>query len=161
MPVTTMTSELRKSGFLQLMRGASCRFLMVVCTVSVLSGCAMSGFDLEKAMPDKNSITGSVAKQPAVTAEVNDSSKVSDQNTIRNVVSALNFTQWGKTPIPWANPDTGSQGTITTVAEKKTDAGLCREFETSREAFDGAALYRGQACMAQGGAWALTSFAPI
>ena len=114
-----MTSELRKSVFLQLMRGASCRFLMVACTVSVLSGCAMSGFDLEKAMPDKNSITGSVAKQPAVTAEVNDSSKVSDQNTIRNVVSALNFTQWGKTPIPWANPDTGSQGTITTVAEKR------------------------------------------
>ena len=161
MPVIKMTTELRNNRLLQRMQGVSCRFLMVVCTVSVLSGCAMSGFDLEKAAPDKNMITGSVNKQPAAAAEANDSSKTSDQNTIRNVVSALNFTQWGKTPIPWANPDTGSQGTITTVAEKKTEAGLCREFETSREAFDGAAIYRGQACMAQGGAWALTSFAPL
>lgn len=122
----------------------------------------MSGFDLEKAVPDKTSITGSVEKpQPATAADVNSSSKLSDQNTIRNIVSALNFTQWGKTPIPWANADTGSQGTITTVAEKKTPEGLCREFETSREAFDGAAIYRGQACMAQGGTWALTSFAAL
>jgi surface antigen len=141
------------------MQGGSCRFLVVVGAVALLYGCAMSGFDLEKAVPDKSTITGSVNKQPVT--EITDSSKMSDQNTIRNVVSALNFTQWGKTPIPWANPDTGSQGTITTVAEKKTEAGLCREFETSREAFDGAALYRGQACMAQGGAWALTSFAPL
>ncbi len=141
------------------MQGVSCRFLVVFGAVALFSGCAMSGFDLEKAIPDKSTITGSVNKQPVT--EITDSSKMSDQNTIRNVVSALNFTQWGKTPIPWANPDTGSQGTITTVAEKKTEAGLCREFETSREAFDGAALYRGQACMAQGGAWALTSFAPL
>ena len=160
MPVMKTTTESRKNHFLQLMQGVSCRFLVVVGTVALLSGCAMSGFDLQKAAPDKNTITGSVNKQPAVT-EVTDSSRVSDQNTIRNVVSALNFTQWGKTPIPWANPDTGSQGTITTVAEKQTDAGLCREFQTSREAFDGAALYRGQACMAQGGAWALTSFAQL
>ncbi|WP_439273427.1 RT0821/Lpp0805 family surface protein [Pseudochrobactrum sp. HB0163] len=119
----------------------------------------MSGFDLENAMPDRETVTGSIARQDVPAND--DSSKISDQNTIRNVVSALNFAQWGKTPIPWANPDTGSQGTITTVAEKKTEAGLCREFETSREAFDGAALYRGQACMAQGGNWALTSFAPL
>lgn len=159
MPVTKTTTELRNNHFLQRMQGVSCRFLVVVGAVALLSGCAMSGFDLQKAAPDKTVITGSVNKPPV--AEVADSSKMSDQNTIRNVVSALNFTQWGKTPIPWANPDTGSQGTITTVAEKKTEAGLCREFETSREAFDGAALYRGQACMAQGGAWALTSFAQL
>ena len=159
MPVTKTTTELRNNHFLQRMQGVSCRFLVVVGAAALLSGCAMSGFDLQKAAPDKTAITGSVNKPPV--AEITDSSKMSDQNTIRNVVSALNFTQWGKTPIPWANPDTGSQGTITTVAEKKTEAGLCREFETSREAFDGAALYRGQACMAQGGAWALTSFAPL
>lgn len=160
MSVMKTTTELRKNHFLQRMQGVTCRFLLVVGSVALLSGCAMSGFDLEKAVPDKATITGSVNKASAV-EEVTDSSKMSDQNTIRNVVSALNFTQWGKTPIPWANPDTGSQGTITTVAEKKTDLGLCREFQTSREAFDGAALYRGQACMTQGGAWALTSFAPL
>ncbi|WP_421091005.1 RT0821/Lpp0805 family surface protein [Pseudochrobactrum sp. MP213Fo] len=131
---------------------------MVFGLVSMVAGCAMSGFDLEKAAPDTTNITGSVSKAVQTTP---DSSKLSDQNTIRNVVSALNFTQWGKTPIPWANADTGSQGTITTVAETKNAAGLCREFETSREAFDGAALYRGQACMAEGGNWALTSFAQL
>lgn len=130
----------------------------LMCTAVILSGCAMQGFSIEQAVPDRSSITGSIAKpQP----QAPDSSKLSDQNTIRNIVSALNFTQWGKSPIPWANPDTGSQGTITTVAEIKNDSGLCREFETSREAFDGAVMYRGQACMERGGNWALTSFAPL
>lgn len=147
---------------LQFVQGVSRRFLMVFCTVSALSGCAMSGFDLEAAMPDKNSITGSVAKpQPVETLATNDSSNLSDQDMIRSVVARLDFAQGTKKPVAWQNPATGSQGTITTVAEKNTDAGLCREFETSREAFDGAALYRGQACMAQSGEWALTSFAPL
>ena len=83
------------------------------------------------------------------------------QHAIRNVVSALNFTEWGKKPVPWANPDTGSQGTITTIAENSKNNQLCREFETSREAFDGVSIYRGETCMQRGGQWTVTSFAPI
>ena len=128
-----------------------------ICILS-LAGCAMGGVSIEKAVPDSSTITGSVKQlQPVET----DTGKLSDQSAIRNVVSALNFTEWGKKPVPWANPDTGSQGTITTIAENSKNNQLCREFETSREAFDGVSIYRGETCMQRGGQWTVTSFAPI
>ncbi|NKE75716.1 RT0821/Lpp0805 family surface protein [Ochrobactrum sp. MC-1LL] len=122
-----------------------------------LAGCAMGGVSIEKAVPDSSMVTGSVKSQQVET----DTGKLSDQSAIKNVVSALDFTQWGKKPVPWANPDTGSQGTITTIAENNKNNQLCREFETSREAFDGVSIYRGETCMERGGQWTVTSFAPI
>lgn len=122
------------------------------------TGCAMKGFSIEDAVPDNATITGSV---PAAQQGEPDKGKLSDQATVRNAISALDFRKWGETPIPWANPETGSQGTITTVAETKTDTGLCRRFQTSREAFDGVSLYRGETCLEKDGAWMLKSFAPL
>lgn len=122
----------------------------------LLSGCAMKDFSIEKAAPDQATVTGSVAPAQPVDAKGS-----SDQMTVRNIVSALNFTQWGNKPVPWSNPETGSQGTITTIAEKKDDAGLCREFQTSRESFDGVMIYKGETCMQNGGQWTLKSFAPM
>ncbi|WP_374847274.1 RT0821/Lpp0805 family surface protein [Brucella thiophenivorans] len=134
------------------------RHASLVMFVFSLAGCAMGGFSIEKAVPDSSTITGSIkTPQKAET----DTGKLSDQSTIKGIVSALNFTQWGKKPVPWANPDTGSQGTITTVAETKANDTLCRQFETSREAFDGVSIYRGETCMERGGQWTLTSFAPL
>lgn len=124
----------------------------------VLGGCAMGGFSLEKAVPDKTTITSSIkASQKAEP----DQGSISDQSAIKSIVSALNFSEWGKQPVPWANPDTGSQGTITSIAETRSDNLLCRQFQTSREAFDGVSIYRGETCMHPGGNWTLTSFAPI
>lgn len=122
------------------------------------SGCAMGGFSIDKAVPDSSTITGSV--KPAEPAET-DTGTLSDRSAIKSVVSALDFTQWGKKPVPWANPDTGSQGTINTIAESRAGDRLCRKFETSREAFDGVSIYRGETCMERGGQWTLTSFAPM
>ncbi|WP_342634456.1 RT0821/Lpp0805 family surface protein [Phyllobacterium salinisoli] len=141
-------------------RPAVTRFARLVAAVALcaLAGCAMKGFSIEKAVPDSTTITGSV---PAAQQAETDGSKLSDQLTIRNIVSALDFRKWGETPIPWANPETGSQGTITTVAETKSDTGLCRRFQTSREAFDGVSIYRGETCLEKDGAWMLRSFAPL
>jgi surface antigen len=135
---------------------AALRNVVLGMTMFSLAGCAMGGVSIDKAVPDSTTITGSV-KQPTET----DSGKLSDQSAAQNVVSALNFTQWGKKPVPWANPNTGSQGTITTIAESNKNDQLCREFETSREAFDGVSIYRGETCMQRGGQWTVTSFAPI
>lgn len=154
----SICSCMRKQRALMLHGRGYCLLIALFGSLFVASGCAMKSFSIDDAVPDRGNITGSVDKTKSVTA---DNTTLSDQKTIRNVVSALNFTQWGKTPVPWANPDTGSQGTITTIAENKTDSGLCREFETSREAFDGVVLYRGETCMKQGGDWTLTSFAPL
>ncbi|MEC6999806.1 RT0821/Lpp0805 family surface protein [Brucella abortus] len=69
----------------------------------------------------------------------------------------------GQKPVPWENPDTGSQGTdhhdCRIQHQQQT---LCRQFETSREAFDGVSIYRGETCMERGGGqWTVTAFAPI
>ncbi len=128
--------------------------LVVGVALCLLPGCAMN--TLEKAVPDQTSVTGSVA-----TAQPVDNKGSSDQTTVRNIVSALNFTQWGSKPVPWSNPETGSQGTITAIAEKKDETGLCREFQTSRESFDGVMIYKGETCLQNGGQWTLKSFAPM
>ncbi|SDP69683.1 outer membrane surface antigen [Phyllobacterium sp. YR620] len=128
----------------------------IIVVFGLLQGCAMKGFSIEKAVPDQTAVTGSVAPAQAVDAKGS-----SDQTTVRNIVSALNFTQWGKKPVPWSNPETGSQGTITAIAEKKNETELCREFQTSRESFDGVMLYKGETCMQNGGQWTLKSFAPM
>lgn len=63
-----------------------------ICVFS-LAGCAMGGVSIEKAAPDSSTITGSVMQpQPVET----DTGKLSDQSAIKNVVSALNFMEWGK-----------------------------------------------------------------
>lgn len=136
----------------------SLRNAVVLMGLVSLYGCAMGGASIDSAVPDTSTVTGSVSKGQAAPT---DTGTLSDQSTIKSVVSALNFTEWGKKPVPWANPDTGSQGTITTIAETKDKNQLCRAFETSREAFDGVSIYRGETCMQSGGQWTLTSFAPI
>lgn len=139
-------------------RMALIRHVALVAVVLSLGGCAMGGVSIDKAVPDSSTITGSIK---SVEKDEPDTGKRSDQSTIKSIVSALNFTQWGKNPVPWANPDTGSQGAITTIAETKSNDTLCRQFETSREAFDGVSIYRGETCMQRGGEWTLTSFAPL
>ncbi|WP_245410107.1 RT0821/Lpp0805 family surface protein [Falsochrobactrum shanghaiense] len=136
------------------------RAAQLAAVVLSLAGCAMGGFSIDKAVPDTSTITGSV-KSAQKTEAVTETNQLSDQSTIKSIVSALDFTQWGKKPVPWANPDTGSQGTITTIAESRAGDVLCRQFQTSREAFDGVSIYRGETCMQRGGNWTLTSFAPI
>jgi hypothetical protein len=67
----------------------------------------------------------------------------------------------GGAPVPWANAGTGSRGTITGLTEYKDEGPLCRRFTTSRESFDGVALYRGEVCMVAPGAWRMESFAAL
>lgn len=138
------------------------RQLLALSCLVAISGCAMGGFDMADAVsdssPDHSIVTGSVSATDETDA---DSHTLSDQATIKNVVSALNFAQWSGETVPWANPDTGSQGTITTMNERKMDGILCREFETSRESFSGVSLYKGEACMLSGGNWQMTSFSEV
>jgi surface antigen len=157
MYLAVLRSDSKKFIAKKLVKCGSVKGFVATLTLCLLSGCAMKSFSIEKAVPDQTTVTGSV--NPA--QQTVDPKNSSDQSTVRNVVSALNFTQWGDKPVPWSNPETGSQGTITAIAEKKDDAGLCREFQTSRESFDGVMLYKGETCMQNGGQWTLKSFAPL
>jgi hypothetical protein len=120
-----------------------------------LAGCA-GGMGLDKVDADPSIITSGVP-QDANTA---DATRLSDEATIRNAVSSADIEAAAATPLAWANADTGSRGTITGMVESKDNGRLCRSFTTTRESFDGIALYRGEACLMGGGGWRMPPLDP-
>lgn len=121
-------------------------------------GCGAGGFSLEKAEVDQSILTSTV---PA-TAARRDTVTASDETTIRNAVSSSDIATARGKPLPWANADTGSRGVITAMAERKQEDGLlCRSFTTSRESFDGVALYTGDVCTAGAGVWRMVAFTAL
>jgi 17 kDa outer membrane surface antigen len=134
--------------------GRLCGFLLI-CMVSGVSGCASNNV-LASAETDPSLITGSIAK-PKQAATVQPQA-ASDEVTIKNAVSSADLKAMGKGGISWANPATGSTGQISQVSEYKQDESLCRRFTTSRQSFDGVALYHGDACLDFTGTWRMIDF---
>jgi surface antigen len=118
-----------------------------------LSACGMTGGSLKSADTDAALVTSSVTPQT-----LPDPDKLSDQATIRNAVSSANLDASGGKALSWANQDTGSRGAVSQIAEVRQDGRLCRSFQTSRESFDGIALYAGKTCLEENGEWSLLSF---
>jgi surface antigen len=130
----------------------------------LLSACGSSNI-LAKAEVDNSLITGSVSPvsqasaPPRATQFTGASPQVaSDEATIRNAVSSADLKVLDGKGISWANPSTGSSGEISAVTEYRQDESLCRRFTTSRQSFDGVALYHGNACLDSTGAWQMMNF---
>lgn len=121
----------------------------------VLGGCA-GGMSLEKVDADPSIITSGVPQDAGTT----DTARLSDEATIRNAVSSADIEAAAAAPLAWANADTGSRGTITGLTERKDNGRLCRSFTTTRESFDGVALYRGETCLLGGGGWLMRPLDP-
>lgn len=143
------------SQFRRVQDGAGRAALVLACALP-LGACA-GGMELSKADIDETARTGStVAAQPA------DPVRNADEAIIRNAVSAADPELTKVQPLAWANADTGSRGAISDMMEKKEEDGtLCRKFTASRESFDGVALYSGDACKGDRGAWFMRSFKPL
>lgn len=118
-----------------------------------LGGCVVSGPGMA-GMVDAELITGSIAS-PAATPP--NPEMVSDERTVRNAVSAADIAG-GESRHAWANPQTGANGVVTAIREVRDGSRICRSFQTSRQRFDGIALYHGEACTVGEGEWALVSF---
>lgn len=131
--------------------------LLAVVLASPLAACASGGLDVSKADVDDMTRTGSVS----AAGQAADAARVSDETTIRNAVSAVDPEAAKAQPLAWANADTGSRGDISNLLEQKENGTLCRQFTASRESYDGVALYTGDACKADGGAWYMRSFKPL
>ncbi|MFD2237253.1 RT0821/Lpp0805 family surface protein [Aureimonas populi] len=117
-----------------------------------VSGCTViSGQGLED-MVDRSLVTGSIAP-PISDPEID-----SDGRAVRNAVSAADLSTVEARPLAWANPQTGATGSITAITEERAGGRICRAFTTSRQRFDGIALYAGEACTAGQGEWTLTRF---
>ena len=127
----------------------------LVLAILVLPACASGGFSLQQAEVDSSLYTGNVSDKKRRAADVE---RISDEATIRNAVSSADIESLGGRPVPWVNSDTGTRGIIDGLKEFKRDGLLCRRFSTTRESFDGIALFRGEACMVSAGAWRLQSF---
>lgn len=122
-----------------------------------LGACASGNLGVSGADIDQATQTGSTpAAQPA------DPVRNADEAIIRNAVSAADPELTKVQPLAWANADTGSRGAISDMMEKKEENGLlCRQFKASRESFDGVALFSGDACKGDQGAWYMRSFKPL
>ena len=132
------------------------RLVPVFVSLMALSACGVGG-KLSKADTDPSLITGAVP----VAQSVVDTTETSDANTVRNAVSAAVLDGTGSVPLAWANRETGSRGTVSEIAESEKDNLVCRRFETSRESFEGIALYKGNACLGADGQWSMLEFAPL
>lgn len=128
---------------------------LALLAASTLSGCVVSGGGLEEAVDPM--ATGSI-RQPVPSAPMLAPIDQSDQNTVRNAVSAANVQGAETEPMAWANADTGASGLITAIQERRAGNMICRQFRTSRQRFDGVALYDGEACTKGRGEWTLTKF---
>ncbi len=124
----------------------------------LLGGCAAGGFSLDKAETDPTILTGAVSDTSSATIDLD---QLSDETTVRNAVSSADIELMKGAPIPWANAQTGARGAISSLVEEKVAGRLCRRFTTSRERFDGVALYRGEACMVAPGAWTMKDFSAL
>lgn len=125
-----------------------------------LGGCVVAGPSVEDTLLDPT-VTGSVAPQPAPDPAAGDVDVVSDRRIVRNAVSAADIdaaADKGAGRYAWSNPETGSSGVITTLSQERQGDNICRSFETSRQRFDGIALYQGRACAVGAGEWALIEF---
>jgi surface antigen len=125
----------------------------------LLSACGSSNI-LAKAEVDRSLVTGSVSAVGTAPVPPDPSSPqaASDEVTIRNAVSSANLKALDGKGISWANPATGSSGEISAVTEYRQEDSLCRRFTTSRQSFDGVALYHGDACLDGTGAWQMMNF---
>ncbi len=129
--------------------------MTVLSVVLPVSACGSAG-GLSKADTDPSLVTGSVQREA-----LSDSAQTSDANTIRNAISAANLDMSGGVPLPWANRDTGSRGTVNQINESEKDGIVCRKFETSRESFEGISLYQGDVCLGADGQWFMQEFAAL
>ena len=128
---------------------------MVLAASLPLGACGSAG-GLSKVDADPALVTGSIQREA-----LSDSAENSDANTIRNAISAANLDMAGGVPLPWANRDTGSRGTINEIRETEKDGTVCRRFETSRESFEGVSLYQGDTCLGADGQWFMQNFAAL
>ncbi len=131
------------------------RHALLLGALLVLPACASGGFSLEKAEVDSSLYTGNI---PATTRTASAADRISDEATIRNAVTSADIETLADRAVPWANADTGARGSITGLAEFKSEGLLCRRFKTSRESFDGIALFTGEVCMVSAGAWRMQRF---
>ncbi|MCL6706186.1 RT0821/Lpp0805 family surface protein [Pseudomonas sp. R2.Fl] len=116
-----------------------------------LTGCVGAGLDLFGSEKVDRSISTS-------TVAAGRPGGHPDEMTVQNAVSSADLEKVGTSPLPWANAATGSAGVIRTIHENRDGNTVCREFTTTRHAYDGIASFDGKTCMMGDGQWHMLAF---
>lgn len=131
---------------------ARLRLIPAVAAIGLsLTGCVGAGLDLfggEKV--DRSISTNTISRSsPGGSA---------DEVTVQNAVSSADLNKVGGNPLPWANASTGSAGIISAIRENRDGNTVCRDFTTTRHAYDGIASFDGKTCMMGDGKWRMLAF---
>lgn len=126
--------------------------LLVPLAVS-LAGCMSSRDNAASALMIDPVTTSSV---PPLSA---DSEIMSDESVVRDLAGGLDSSRLSGLH-PWSNPLTGSAGVISGLQAPSGETGSCRQFKTTRHAFDGVSLFDGKICRQDDGSWGIVSFEP-
>ena len=117
------------------------------------SGCAVSGNSLPELVDNNALVTSSVASKTKTEGIAE-----TDAEIIKETVAAAKVSH-DNAPLAWANPQTGSSGTIVAIDKFMGKHGhRCRGFKTSVDSFMGIAFYNGEACRISAGKWVLSWF---
>lgn len=136
-------------------RAVGARAASLVIGLLIFPACSTTGFGLVDPGVDQSARTGSIASAPP---SAGNADRLSDEATIRNAVSSADVEGLAGREVAWANPATGSRGSIGRLAERQAGGLLCRRFVTTRESFDGISLYSGETCMVAPGDWRMSRF---
>lgn len=137
------------------LRSAPVATLCALAFVVVSSGCALNGTSGPELTSNDKIVEGSV-----VAATRSEGVTPTDAEVIKTAVAGA--TDDGEVKaLAWANPETGSSGTIVAIDEFMGKHGQsCRGFKTSVDTFMGIAFYNGEACQISPGEWVLSWFKP-
>jgi surface antigen len=151
---SSLRSYIGRSGSRQLFVRAAA----VGSVALLLGGCASVGLPLGET--DLARVSGETTGSIPAKASVVDQVDPSDWEAVRRAVAAISPSV-AQSQVEWANPDTGSTGTIATSDPASERAGtLCRPFATTVSDVRGVSRYRGEACQRSDGRWQLYGMIP-
>lgn len=130
--------------------------VLIFATLPFLAACSVSAIVPGQKEIDRAAVTGSISED--VTSPSRPASS-GDEEALAAALGGLLAADSLSTPFPWQSADGERRGTVTFLAGEGDDG--CRGFITTRESFDGVALYRGRLCLDDHAGWQVRSFEPF
>jgi len=128
-----------------------CKAGTIVLIAAFLPGCVGAGLD----MFGGDKVDRSISTNTVSTGRGDGRS---DEATVQNAVSSADLAKIEGKPLPWANASTGSAGVVSRITEERDSGTVCRQFRTTRHAYDGIASFDGKTCLMNDGKWQLLAF---
>ncbi|SFQ72502.1 outer membrane surface antigen [Nitratireductor indicus] len=130
----------------------------VLATLPFLAACSVSAIVPGQKEIDRTAVTGSIPEDVTSLPRPGPASG-GDEEALAVALGGQLAAGSLSTPFPWQSVDGERRGTVTFLAGEGEDG--CRGLITTRESFDGVALYRGRLCLDDHAGWQVRSFEPF